>query len=337
MAKNTQTVSFANFNCRFGSKFALLDLWDEIVWPAFLKAEPRVTKSHGTFYLLNVELVRTKEDAFVTGRFVRDATLSRELVLDNGVLRPSRAELEAAFVARFMLRLSTHTLVWVAETKQAPSISSFHATISKSLGHQWKQFIERLLWEEHPNHKRTERGQLRAELGKRYPMPILDIVAYPSEQSVASFLSTMKVLNEVTYRVVDPNPHYVGAQTGEVILGMKQYLAAKRASVRLSDPEGLDQESAAQQIADLNSSGVIEAQVRGVGPNGEKITGNSETMQVKVQVPPVPADALEAMKIMNGALEEQEKAGVLKVGKITEHARKIIARIFQTYFAPQSQ
>lgn len=337
MARRSHAVTFANFNCRFGSRLALLDMWDEIVWPAFSNPEPRYTRSYGTFYLLDPELIRIGDEVFVSGRFVRDTTLERELILEDGVLKSSKAELEAAFSARFILRLSTHTLVWVAESRHAPSIASFHATIGKSLGQHWKNYIEHLLWEKYPNHKRTERGEIRAALMEKFPMPVLDIVPYPSEQSVAGFLSKISVLTEVTYRVVDPNPHYDGAETGAILLGLKQNLAARRATLKLNDPDGLDQEAAAQQIVELNGSGIIETQVKGKGPHGENITGDSESMQVKVQVDPLPDDTIEATDILKNTLEEQEQAGVLKVGKVTDHVRNALERIIQNHFATEPQ
>lgn len=331
MSKPTQTVAFANFNLRFGPKLALVDLWQEIVYPAFKHPLVRETKA-ANFHITDVELLHLDKDLFIVGRFVKDTRITREQIFKDGELISAIAQLDAAFSSRFVLKLSTHSLIWAPETRLAPSLASFHATIAKSLGYYWKKHLENTLRIEYPSHKRTERKVLRAKLMERFPPPVLDIVAYPSERSVSDFLSTIALLTEVTYRIVDPNPHYDGADTSAMLLGMKQSITAKTASLRFNDADGLDKEVAAEQIADLTGTGIVDTRVRGKGVHGEDITGDAETMQVKVHVDQLPESNIETAKILNDALDTQQQSGAFKLGTVTDHVRAAIAGFILSHF-----
>ena len=332
MKKSSQTISFANFNLRFGTKLAMLDLWGEVVFPAFTNSSPRPTAS-GTFYITDTDVVPVDDDLVLVGRLVKDTTLSREQVFINGELIPSRAAIDAAFTSRFALRLSTHSLIWAPETRFAPSISAFQATVMKSIQKHWKLHMEQTMKSENPSMKRSERIPLRAEMLKRFPPPVLDIVPYPNKQSAADFLAKVELLTEVRYRVVDPNPHYDGEGMAKSLLEMKQSLVAGSASVRFGDPKGLNHDSAAEQIAQLSSTGIITAQVKGKGPHGEDVSGDLEEMQVKVHTDPLPSENAAAAIAMNQALKNQEEYGAFKVGVITDNVRGIIANLRRAFAA----
>jgi hypothetical protein len=330
MKKNSQTISFANFNLRFGDELAMLDLWNEIVSPAFTNPSPRPT-SIGTFYIIDTEVIPVEDDLVLVGRLVKDTTLSREQILVDGELVPSRAVIDAAFASRFALRLSTHSLVWAPETKSPPSLSAFQATVMKSINTHWKRHMEETITRENPNANRIERSHLRAGMMKRFPPPVLDIIPYPNKQSASDFLKKVELLTEVRYRVVDPNPHYDGAGMAKSLLEMKKKLDAGNAIVRFGDPKGLDHDSAAEQIAELSGTGIITAHVKGKGHHGEDVSGDLEEMQVKVHTAPLPSENAQAAAVMNKALKDQEEYGAFKLGVITDNVRRIIANIRRTF------
>src|SRR5258708_9070500 len=88
------TATFANLVCRFGEKFVLLDLADEIVVPAFTDAALKREYASARYFFLNVQMAEVRyedEDLLVIyGRLVKDtAVLRRQVYVPDTGFVPS--------------------------------------------------------------------------------------------------------------------------------------------------------------------------------------------------------------------------------------------------------
>ena len=139
----TKLMQYANFVLKFGEQ-ELLDEF-EIVSRAFLH-DVRVRsygKTHFHFLEPKLKLLDQTDpmSLAIFGRFVKDTVLERDQVLDGGLLRQSHDELRSSPSSYFVLMLASHRLVFLPETRFAPTLAQFAATTRKFLLDAHKDFI----------------------------------------------------------------------------------------------------------------------------------------------------------------------------------------------------
>src|SRR5476651_65737 len=131
MSTFSQKLNLANFTCTFGDKFLLLDMFEQIVLPAFQGGHNR-THGNACYFLLDVKLIKYgDEELVIAGRLIKDTTVERDQFIDGGSLVKDRQVLKSAPSSFFALILSNHKLLYVRENSGAPPISAFEATITK--------------------------------------------------------------------------------------------------------------------------------------------------------------------------------------------------------------
>jgi hypothetical protein len=129
----TPTVSFANLICRFGEKFVLLDLANEIVIPAFIDTTLRRKYGATNYFFLEVtikEIAGPKSTDIpllvVYGRLVKDTVLTSEQVYtpEHG-LEPAAESIPSSPSSFFALILNNHKVMYMPEMAYAPTIGAF--------------------------------------------------------------------------------------------------------------------------------------------------------------------------------------------------------------------
>src|SRR5262245_16884504 len=89
-------LELANFHCRFGERWVLLDLAEEIVIPAFTTSELERTYGDTRYFFYDQQLLRLRgaEPALgIAGRFVKDTLLTRNQFFDEkqGLIQDERS------------------------------------------------------------------------------------------------------------------------------------------------------------------------------------------------------------------------------------------------------
>ena len=148
MRRKKFNLELGNFICRFGSKKVLLDLADEIIIPAF--TDPNLSRGFGKtkYFFHEVKLVAIpntsqKPILGIIGRFVKDTTLEREQIFKEGKgLIKDSSSIKSSPSSIFLLILHNHRLLYVKETKYAPSKETFGHTALNFIRKKYSIFID---------------------------------------------------------------------------------------------------------------------------------------------------------------------------------------------------
>jgi hypothetical protein len=131
-----QYLEIANFILRFGDRLKMIDLFTEIVLPAFVGGAERTYKDT-RYMFLDVNLVKLEHKGrkypAVAGRFVKDTKLKRAQLFDydkKGLVK-SEVTLDTAPSSVFALILEGHRLLYVREQSDSPGLDAFRSTILK--------------------------------------------------------------------------------------------------------------------------------------------------------------------------------------------------------------
>ena len=202
MSENSLSMEMGNLICRFGREKVLLDMSDEIVLPCFFDKTLVRSYSKTSYFFHEVSPVLLSNGASgsvvgIAGRFIKDTTLEREqifeegkgLVKDNGSMRSSPSAL-------FLLVLNNHRLIYVKETKDAPSKESFCSTLLSFLRDKHRQYIEAeferfmATREADPHSDRVT----KKDLYEQTPRPTLELIPLTSEDSIEEFVRKYSIL-----------------------------------------------------------------------------------------------------------------------------------------------
>lgn len=133
MAKRELPLEMGNFVCKFG-KANLIDYFEEIVLPAF--SDKNLSRKYGqtSYFFEKVKLVTVDGRVLLVGRIIKDMVLEREQVYEEGKgLLAEADELRSSPSSVFVLILDVHRLLYVKETRYAPSLENFKSTVESFL------------------------------------------------------------------------------------------------------------------------------------------------------------------------------------------------------------
>ena len=264
----------------------MLDMFNEIVKPAFFDSPPR-KYGRNLFCLFDLSLTNYRtisgvNEPLLAGKFVRDTSLTRSHVLRDQEIVPNRAEIESATCARFVIVLSSHTLLYVPETPHAPPLGMFKSTIQYHLIRSWRNHIN--LVTKHlktlPDNKAKKTAAIREALTQETPRPELKIVELPSSISIADFLDKFKTVDRVEFRINDTNHSASLKPVLDQLRAEKE--ATKAASITIVESAPKDITQLKKQLTSATSDGNVEATLNGKGHSGEKIRGSNEHFRLSI-------------------------------------------------------
>jgi hypothetical protein len=327
VAGNTKTIHIANFICRFGDEQVLLDLAEEIVLPAFLERRER-RYSTSRFFFDGIELVdfgtKSSPELLIVGRLVHDTSLVREQVLQNGALVKDHATLASAPSALFALVLDTHKLLYLPETRYAPSIAAFRATAAYFIRMRHKEFLRAKL----RSMKKAKQEITRAELLVKYPLPTIEVIPLSSEASLAEFLDQFKVLREIRIELVEPNDELDSEWLIKHMRATKGSLDATTGELAFKGTgDGLSRSAALKEISPIAEQANTKITFTGYDPNGDKLTGDNHHFKMGMPIEDVGSHPRAAGYDLYGAFRDKVKAGLLKVQEVGQNARQKLIRL----------
>lgn len=326
------TANFANFVCRFGDEYVLLDYLTEIVAPAFTNDTNVRTFGKTThFHFYEVEIV-TLDDTVdppikaITGRFIKDTELTRHQVFDsiNGLVQDEQS-MRSSPSAFFVLILNNHRLIYFPETPHAPTLSEFKATAEYFLRSAHKSYIDELynrakaVREAEPaDAKQTPRvtkKQLYAEIER----PFVELVPLTAAEGVRAFIERYETLKTINFRLIKPNPDIDAGEIFSQFRELTNNLNGNRASVTVSNSkEGLDIKTAIDTVTEATTSGNQDIALNGVDHAGHTLKGSNEHFQISVPIEEVPQTRMGLIDRLYNAFASLTASGDIALPQIAE-------------------
>lgn len=287
----TPAVSFANFVCRFGEKFSLLDLAQEIVIPAFTDDQLRrdFGETHYIFHKTQVSEIQSSlspaAQVVLYGQFVKDTVLRRNQVFEPGEgLKSDEDFMSSAPSAFFVLILNNHKLIYLPEVPYAPPLSSFALTAGAFLRTKRDHFIDAL----YQRARASANPMTKKELREAYPAPTLEVLPLASADSIDEFIATFDKLTSLEFRILSTNQEVPRHQTFRDLMDMKDAIHAKQTKLVHVNKDGLEKDEVVQQIHASAAAGNQQVKVEGLTPNGTKMSGDNHSFRLRVPIDDLP-------------------------------------------------
>lgn len=304
------TLEMANLVCKFG-KDNLIDYFEEIVVPAFFDKGLKRKYTDKTYFFEKVDIVTVEERVLLVGRIIKDEILEREQVYEYGKgLVADADELRSSPSSVFVLILDVHRLLYVKETKNAPSLESFKATLEKFLKIKHKDFIN----EEYEKRNILDKVT-KKELMEEHPSPSLEIIPLTSAQGIEEFVKKYQVLREVKYKFSDRNDEHDNEGFFEAVQRQKDEVGSKATEVRHSNREGLDKNNVISEVQAATAQGTQRVTLAGTDGEGTKLRGNNESFQLKAVVQIASRLPRRMANVLYYKFRDLVENGLVKVGE----------------------
>lgn len=283
MAEREYPVEMANLICKFGEK-NLLDYFEEIVEPAF--SDTGLVRKHGetSYFFDSVDVINVSGRILLVGRIIKDTILEREQIYSRtSGLREDHDKMQSSPSSIFVLVLDIHRLIYLKETKFAPGLDAFKATLENFLKLRYKKFIDDLYDDGKGD---AEDGR---KLTKKYLMaenipPSLELVPLTSAQDIDSFVRQYEVLSSVVYKFSDRNDEHDNESFFEAVQRQKDEVGSKRTEVKHTNSEGLDKESVIEEVQAATAQGNQTVVLSGKDSSGTILRGDNNNFQLKAIV-----------------------------------------------------
>lgn len=318
------SLNIANFTCVFGENKVLLDLFQEIVYPAFFESSPR-EYAKNMFYLFDLKFENIEEnEPIIAGRFVRDTNLTRSHILLDNKLVQNSDQIESATSARFVLILSSHTLLYVPETPKAPPLAMFQSTMQHHLKKSWASYIKA---ESRRQRKANPKGpkirDIYLKLAEEIPPPELNLIELPSSISIKEFLERFKQIDQVEYRINDTNHSLDFMPMINELREQKKDTGSS--SIILIERKPTNIETLTTQLNDATRAGNVDTKIAGKGINGEKISGSNEEFKLSIPLGVVPESMNQFIKMVYQKFKKLVSTEEISIQKATGmHSNKLI-------------
>jgi hypothetical protein len=334
MSEKTLNMEMANLVCRFGSDKVLLDLEEEIVLPSFFDDSMIRTYDKTSYFFYDVEAVRfvEKDETVVgiAGRFIKDTTLEREQIFDRkkGLVQDSDS-MRSSPSAIFLLILNNHRLVYVKETKNAPSKETFRSTLLSFIRSKHKLFIN----SEYEKYKNEDGEKVtKKSLYEKFPKPSLDLIPLTSDESIEAFVRNYETLKYIEISLSDRNDEIDDDPFFEQLQKRKDYLGSDKSVVQHRNSKGLDKEKAISEIGEATAQGNQKVKLNGVDANGDVLRGNNEEFQLRKPLEGLSKVPSKAAGKLYDTFKSLVDDGLVKVPSTSEKAKKIVSGIAERLF-----
>jgi len=325
MASFSQKINIANFTCKFGERLVLLDLFEEVVLPAFTGNHVR-SFSDATYSLIDVNLRKYSEnEVAIIGRIVKNTMLEREQIIVNGKIVKDHAAIESAPSSFFVLMLSNHKLLYVKENVGAPSIDTFASTISLFLSTSYKSWARKL----YESKKDTDEKITWSTLYQDFPPPRLEITPIATESSVSAYVEKFATINTVEIKLLETNHELDNLPIFGDMRGIQNKVDADDITLRAhkKGDTGLNKNGIAKLVSTPAQEGNSKIVIRGKGLGGNRLVAQNDSFNVAIPVSTLPRQAANAADAIKDKIDEQSRLGIIDLKKGGAHALRKIAEI----------
>jgi hypothetical protein len=280
MPKLERPIEMGNLICKFGPQ-NLLDYFQSIVYPAF--SDTALKRKYGTtnYFFDKVELITINERVLLVGRFIKDMILEREQVYNPSEgLTEDHEALQSSPSAIFVLILDVHRLIYLKETKFAPTLDNFKSTLESFIKTKHTTYIDELANQSTLNGKRITKKQLRSE----HLAPSLEIIPLTSARSVEDFVREYEILSSVTYKFSDRNDEQDNEGFFRAVQKQKDEVGSKSTTIKHSSDEGLDKDAVIGEVQAATAQGNQKVVMVGKDFSGNTLKGDNNNFQLKSTV-----------------------------------------------------
>lgn len=319
-------IEFANFTCTFGERLAMLDLFEEVIWPAFQPMSNTRWFKGTQFFLLDTQLIKVSDGQehsifCLSGRFVKNTKLKREQIFrrEEGLIE-DYTELETAPSSMFVLMLDNHRLLFVREVAGAPDLSTFRATAQRFLTKRHREYVLGLLEKNEREIKADNsiQRETRKSLVEKYPYPDLRITPLTDKEELQTFLQRFHVIQELTIKLLRTNREDIdNDEFWNALDKTRGRMGSKGASLHFANVrDGLDDSEVFAQCNAASELGNSEIRLRGTDSHGGKLKGNNEDFQLSLETEDLSRDIKEATPKLVEEFSGLVNSGVIESPKV---------------------
>ncbi|QXE88119.1 hypothetical protein KP003_06895 [Geomonas nitrogeniifigens] len=322
-------IEFGNFVCKFGKK-NLLDYAEAVIIPAFKsKAERKYGTTRYFFHEVGVFTVDDNStELCIAGRIVKQTKLTREQIYDenNGIVKDVQA-IETAPSALFALILNNHKLLYVHETAFAPDFVAFKATAAKVISVRHKQFIEEEYQRRLAAPKSGERIT-KARITFENPYPSIDLIPLSSKATLEDFIGQYRKLKSVEAKLIGTNSEIDLNGLFAGIRGTMDDIGSKSTIIRHQNSDGLNAQSALEQLNAAAGQGNTYINLNGEDLNGDNLKGDNNNFKLRVPITDISKKIRAAAKEMYDTFIGVKDSGLLVITEQDDESnRKVQALI----------
>lgn len=339
MAKRTFNMEIGNLICRFGEKYVLLDLAEEVVLPAFLSKKQVRTYGSTRYFFHDVKpvLLDNSENKVIgiIGRFIKDTTLVREQIfLDKqGIVKDSES-IQSSPSSIFLLILNNHRLIYVKETKNAPPKDAFIKTLLSFLRKSHQNFINNKFDEYKVNHDKNKGLDrvTKKNLREEYPDPSLLLIPLTSKESIKDFVCNYKLLKTIEIALSDRNDENDNDPFFDLMQKRKDDIGSTKSVLKHSNREGLNKEVAITEIAEATAQGNQTVKLVGEDKSGDTLTGNNENFQLRKSLDNLGGSLQEMATTLYATFKSLVKDGCIDLPILSDKTRNIVKLLARKLF-----
>ena len=334
MADKMLNMEMGNLICRFGDKKVLLDLAEEVVLPAFIDNSLVRSYDKTSYFFYDVSPVTLLNNQHeqvigIAGRFIKDTTLEREQIFENGKgLIKDSEYMRSSPSALFLLILNNHRLIYVKETKDAPSKESFRSTLLSFLSSKHEQYIK----SEHERLKSDGKSVTKKSLYLETPRPTLELIPLTSEDSIEEFLKKYDILKSIEITLSDRNDENDNDPFFDELQKRKDKIGSMTSVVRHTNSKGLNKDNAIQEISEATEQGNQSVKLSGIDIDGDILSGNNEKFQLRKPLENLSSKPNQAAKELYQSFVGLVEDGLVKVPETSPKAKNIIGLLMQRLF-----
>lgn len=305
-----QELEFANFICKFGDEVNMMDVFEDVVLPAFRSGDER-THGSRSWLVRRAEVVKFGDgERGLAFQFIKNTLLEREQVMRQGELVNDPKTLRSSPSAIGLLILDSHRLVYYPETRYAPSFSELQTTCQRLIRNRQKDFINELAEQDTSGESKK---LVRMKLWQELPLCTLRIVPMAGEDDVSEIVRQYKVIKRVTIKLQAPNNEINWNPLFQKVEESRRAMGAKTAKLEHLASDGLNKTQTIREVSAASTTGNGDAYISGVNHDGARIEHNPDGFRTRVPVDiPEGSTPKRAAPIMKHKLDGLVEQGVLR-------------------------
>ena len=236
--------------------------------------------------------------------------------------------------ALFLLILNNHRLIYVKETKDAPSKESFRSTLLGFLRGKHKQYIdaefERLkaIREEDVSHERVTKKNLY----EATPRPTLELIPLTSADSIEEFVRKYSILKTIEISLSDRNDENDNDPFFEEMQKRKDAIGSTNSVLKHNNPKGLDKDEAINEITEATAQGNQNVKLSGTDSEGDILRGNNEKFQLRKPLEDLSSKPTKAANQLYETFVGLVENGLVKVPETSQKAKAIVESLVHRLF-----
>lgn len=322
MATIQKNLEMVNFVCKFGN-FDLLDLFYEVVSPAFFDETNKRAYRGNHYYFRSVELVDFGKDPLgkgnliaITGQFIKNTTVFREQFEneDGEIIRDPQG-MPSAPSALFVLMLNSHRLLYIPETKDAPSINNFKSTIISFLRSEINKYSSSLATKE------------SAKFQANYGYPIITITPLSTEKNIFEHLEQYAKIKKVKITLNDRNSEFDASKMFNTLHRVSKEMNSTTSLEFKNLKEGLDKVETPKEVAEALKQDNQTVMVQGVTVDGEQLTLKNDDFKLIKKINLVQDNIPKTISNMVSAFKSLLKSGDITVKDTDKKTQKVLDSI----------